>query len=241
MTLVHLGYEDPPDLTAAELARARAGLAVGGLREWTTVTVGLADGSVLDVPALRVADLRGPELRVALLTEWRGHLTHPEAAPEYPADVLVLGTPDARPEVPLADIKAQAMAAIDAETEEAIARSGFTWRGKVFSLSPTAQVKWARLDAKKDTWRYPFPVNTIDDSEAVIIESAADVTEATDAADATMFRMVQASALAKASVRNATDEAGVEIALLSVGPELGKAAIAPATRSWTDWLFWWRS
>jgi len=52
---------------------------------------------------------------------------------------------------------------IDTRTEELIAM-GFTFDGKIFSLSSNAQKYWVGLAVGKDILTYPLVVNTLDDS-----------------------------------------------------------------------------
>ena len=63
--------------------------------------------------------------------------------------------------------------AIDSKTQKLIA-GGFTFGGKIFSLSIPAQVSWLGLYTFKDMLTYPYPVTTLDDA-TYLVQSADDM------------------------------------------------------------------
>jgi hypothetical protein len=120
---------------------------------------------------------------------------------------VVDGVPVA-PVPDLEQVRTEAMVAIDEHVGVIIAR-GFEWpdgSGQVFSLSVEAQAKWSRLDQKKSSpeFKYPIPVNTIDDSRTVYLQGPDDVAAATSDADLTVFVALQAGAYAKEALRSAS-------------------------------------
>lgn len=68
-------------------------------------------------------------------------------------------------------IKQAAFDAIDARTDQLI-QNGFTYAGKTFSLSTTAQTKWLGLVLAKDapSMTYPYTVSALDESSYSIAD-----------------------------------------------------------------------
>jgi len=74
----------------------------------------------------------------------------------------------------LPELKAKRLKEIDLRTR-ALAVSGFTYRGLVFSTSETAQRNWHVLNSRKDTLSYPYRMAAADNSEIYQIADAAEM------------------------------------------------------------------
>lgn len=111
---------------------------------------------------------------------------------------------------PLPRAKAGKIAAIDTRTADLIAQ-GFTFGGKQFSLSMTAQSKIMGAHQIRDEGAFVYPVewNTIDDSDKISIPDSATLHGFYLTALGTMRSRLDSGTALKQQVRDATDLAGV--------------------------------
>ena len=111
----------------------------------------------------------------------------------------------------LDDYKALRYKEIDIRTEEKI-KLGFSYAGKVFSLSANAQTNILALDNTKDdpALSYPIGYSTIDDSEHYDVVDSTDLHNMYLTALATKKAWVDSGTNLKDAVRNAIDEQSVQ-------------------------------
>ena len=103
---------------------------------------------------------------------------------------------------------------IDERTEEKI-KLGFSYAGKVFSLSANAQTNILALDNTKDdpALSYPIGYSTIDDSEHYDVVDATDLHNMYLTALATKKAWVDSGTTLKDAVRYAVDENSVSLVI----------------------------
>jgi hypothetical protein len=93
--------------------------------------------------------------------------------------------------------------AIDTRTEELIDQ-GFSFAGKVFSLSSNAQKYWIGMMVGKDLLTYPLVVNTLDDSSTLSVTDAVMVLQMYGTAMGTVKAHLASGTALKDLVRAAT-------------------------------------
>jgi hypothetical protein len=100
---------------------------------------------------------------------------------------------------------------IDARTEEKILL-GFSYQGKVFSMSANAQTNILALDNTRDdpALIYPITYNTLDDLDSYNVVDSTDLHNMYLTALATKKAWVDSGTLLKDSVRDAIDEQAVQ-------------------------------
>lgn len=114
-------------------------------------------------------------------------------------------------DVTLDDYKALRYHEIDTKTEEKIGL-GFSYAGKVFSLSANAQTNILALDNTRDdpALSYPIEYSTIDDLDNYFVQNSTDLHNMYLTALATKKSWVDSGTTLKDSVRTATTHAEVD-------------------------------
>lgn len=102
----------------------------------------------------------------------------------------------------LADAREFRFLQIDAKTDRVIG-AGFTYAGKTFSLSLTAQNKIIGLYVSRAMQSFPIRFNTIDDVDAVDLETAEDIEAMFVAAAVALRTAVDSGTAIKDLVRSA--------------------------------------
>ncbi len=82
--------------------------------------------------------------------------------------------PSTRPSISLETKKAMVVRQVDQRTENLV-HAGFTVKGKTFSSSQNAQLKWMGMYAGRELLSYPVTVPTIHDDGLVSLVDASDV------------------------------------------------------------------
>lgn len=114
-------------------------------------------------------------------------------------------------ELNLGDYKLLRYNEIDERTYELISE-GFTYAGKIFSLSENAQTNILALDNTKDdpALAYPIVYNTIDDLDTYNVADATDLHNMYLTALATKKGHLDSGTSLKQQIRDAVDEAAVD-------------------------------
>lgn len=87
---------------------------------------------------------------------------------------------------------------------------GFTYQGKVFSLSTNAQINISALNQTRNDLTYPVTYNTIDDIDTYDVVDAADMNAMYMAALATKKAVLDGGTSLKTQVRQATTKEEVD-------------------------------
>lgn len=97
---------------------------------------------------------------------------------------------------------------VDRKTEKLIAKGGFSYAGKLFSLSPAAQLNHRRFEAIPPP--FPLLVNTKDDMDSEEIATAAQMTSFRVAAASALNDYLVAATDLKEQIRAATTQAELD-------------------------------
>lgn len=97
------------------------------------------------------------------------------------------------------------IAQLDRTCRRKMEAASFTFGGKRFSATPTAQQKWSLLAATAENLAYPFKVSTIDNRDSAVMSTASDVRQHAAALAAVVVPILDACTGAKADLLAAED------------------------------------
>jgi hypothetical protein len=129
-------------------------------------------------------------------------------------------------DVDIDEAKQSAFAKIDRRSRELI-NAGFTFDGIKFSMSLEAQARYLDMKYGADELPYPLPINSLDDSEMLVLENPVQTRAFCTAARNHLLMVVGSGTLQKDYIRNHVTDWRVAVAYEDPRPPLDAPPPAP--------------